>query len=470
MFKLEEIEKYTNGKIICGDKNKIISNYYLGERVKNINDYFYIPIIFRNFDREEYIIDNVKNGCVGFFINENFENKDKIEEIAKRINNDICIIEVKSVNDAIYKMGLKCRENNIEKPVIAVTGSVGKTTLCSLISQILKTQIKVLHDFNNENNNTKSHISLSYLFLDNYDMAVTEIGISDFGKMNDLSKLAKPLIAVINSIGTSHINKLKSKENILKEKLHITDYLRDKKILFLNDDDEYLKKIDKSEDYETRHYSINEAKNISRINGKISFDAKIYGIDTNFKLNLYEDYNIRNIILAIKIAEIFNIKYENIVKAINEFKPIDGRFKIIESVDKNIKLIDDTYSSCFESVKMGLETANKIESKRKIAVLGTIGALGTLEETSKMHEEIGMYFKNLNFDNIYLIGDFTKHILKGALTILEEKNIKRFKTLENLLEDLEKNIMEGDLIYLKESGFQNFERIINRLKLKFNII
>ena len=95
MFKLEEIEKYTNGKIICGDKNKIISNYYLGERVKNINDYFYIPIIFRNFDREEYIIDNVKNGCVGFFINENFENKDKIEEIAKRINNDICIIEEK---------------------------------------------------------------------------------------------------------------------------------------------------------------------------------------------------------------------------------------------------------------------------------------------------------------------------------------------------------------------------------------
>lgn len=470
MFKLEEIERYTNGKIICGDKEKIINNYYLGEKVKSINDYFYIPIIFRKFDREEYIIDNVKNGCVGFFINKDSENKGKIEEIAKRINRNICIIEVKSVNDAIYKLGLKCRENNIEKPVIAITGSVGKTTLCSLISQILKTQIKVLHDFNNENNNTSSHISLSYLFFDNYDMAVTEIGISDFGKMSNLSRLSKPSIAVINSIGTAHINKLKSKSNIVKEKLHITDYLKDKKILFLNSDDEYLKKLDKSEDYETRYYSINEAKNINRIDGKISFDTKIYGVDTNFKLNLYEDYNIRNIILAIKIAEIYNIKYENIVKAINNFKPIHGRFKIIESVDKNIKIIDDTYSSCFESVKMGLETANKIKSKRKIAVLGTIGAAETLEETSRMHEEIGMYFKNLNFDYIYLIGDFTKHILKGALSSFEEKNIKRFKALESLLEDLEKNTIEGDLIYLKESGFQGFERTINKLKFTFELV
>lgn len=152
--------------------------------------------------------------------------------MAQEINYSICIIEVESVNNAIYKLGIKCREDNIEKSIIAVTGSVGKTTLCSIISQVLKTEIKLLQDFKNENNNTESHISLSYLFLDDYDMAVTEIGISD------LSKLVKPSITVINSIGTSHINKLKSKENILKEKLHITD----KKALFLNSDDEYLRK------------------------------------------------------------------------------------------------------------------------------------------------------------------------------------------------------------------------------------
>ncbi|MCI9016546.1 MAG: UDP-N-acetylmuramoyl-tripeptide--D-alanyl-D-alanine ligase [Clostridia bacterium] len=466
MFKLKEIEEYTNGNIVCGNKDIIVENYCLTQKIREMKNYFFIPIIFRKVNRESYIIDHVKNGCIGFMIDKDSENRKEIEKLAQEINPNICIIEVESVNNAIYKLGIKCRENNIEKPIIAVTGSVGKTTLCSIISQVLKTEIKLLHDFKNENNNIASYISLSYLFPDNYDMAVTEIGISDFGKMSNLSKLVKPSIAVINSIGTAHINKLKSKENILKEKLHITD----KKILFLNSDDEYLRKVNESEDYEIRYYSMNEANNINRIDGKISFNTKVYGIDTNFKLNLYQEYNIRNIILAIKIAEIYNIRYENIIRAINDFRPVDGRFKVLKNVNRDITLIDDIYSSCFESVKMGLESANKIKSKRKIAVLGTIGAGSTLEETSKIHEELGNYFNNLDFDYIYLIGDFTKHIYKGALGVLEEKYIRKFKTIELLLEDLEKNIRDGDLIYFKESGFQNFDKIIEKLKNKFDII
>lgn len=469
MFKLKEIESITEGNIICGNKNIIVENYCLTQKIREMKNYFFIPIIFRKVNRESYIIDHVKNGCIGFMIDKNSENKKEIERQAQKINPDICVIEVELVNDAIYKLGIKCRENNIEKESIAVTGSVGKTTLCSMISQVLKTEIKLLHDFKNENNNTASHISLSYLFLDDYDMAVTEIGISDFGKMSDLSKLVKPSIAVINSIGTAHINKLKSKENILKEKLHITDYMKDKRILFLNSDDECLRKVNESEDYEIRYYSINEANNINRIDGKISFNTKVYGIDTNFKLNLYEEYNIRNIILVIKIAEIYKIKYENIVRVINEFKPVDGRFKVLKNENKDITLIDDIYSSCFESVKMGLESANKMKSERKIAVLGTIGAASTLDETSKQHEELGNYFNNLDFDYIYLIGDFTKHIYKGALSVLEEKYIRKFKTIDLLLEDLEKNITDGDLVYFKESGFQNFEKIIEKLKNKFEV-
>lgn len=470
MFKLEEVEKYTNGKIICGNRNTIIYDYCLTPKIKVVKNYLFIPIVFRKVNREKYIINHVRNGCLGFIIDKNSANRAEIEKLAREINPNVCIIEVESVNNAIYKLGIKCRENNIDKPIIAVTGSVGKTTLCSMISQILKTEIKLLHDFENENNNTASHISLSYLSLDDYEMAVTEIGISDFGKMSNLSKLVKPSIAVINSIGTAHINKFKSRGNILKEKLHITDDIKDKRILFLNSDDEYLMKVNKSKDYEIRYYSINEANNINRINGKISFHTKIYGIDTNFKLNLYEEYNIRNIVLAIKIAEMYNIKYKNIVKAINDFQALDGRFKMLKNINRDITLIDDTYSSCLESVKMGLESANKIESRRKIAVLGTIGAGSTLEQTSEIHEEIGNYFNNLNFDYLYLIGDFTKHIYKGALNVLEEKYIKKFKTIELLEEDLEKNITNGDLIYFKESGFQNFGKIIEKLKGKFGIV
>ena len=289
--------------------------------------------------------------------------------------------------------------------------------------------------------------------------------------MPDLSELVQPSIAVINNIGTAHIDNLKTKENILAEKLHITDYLRDKKILFVNSDDEYLKTVEESNNYNLKYYSINEAYNIVEADGKVSFTTKIYGRETDFDLNLYGTFHVRNIILAIKIAEIYNIKYENIVNSINEFQTVDGRFNVLRNDERNITVIDDVYNSCFESVTNGLDIANKMKSVRKIAVLGTIGSGSNgREATDTVHEELGNYFSNLNFDYLYLIGDFTKHILKTALNSFVEKNTKRFKTKETLIEDLKKLITDGDLVYIKDAGLQNFEVIIDELKKTYNLL
>ena len=117
--------------------------------------------------------------------------------------------------------------------IIGITGSYGKSTLTDLISKVLETEMKVLHDFYNDNNNTRWHLSRLLQDFDNYDIAVLEIGTSDFGRITSMSKLVKPSITVINSIGTAHINKFKTKENILEEKMHIVDYIKDKKILYL---------------------------------------------------------------------------------------------------------------------------------------------------------------------------------------------------------------------------------------------
>lgn len=468
MYTLKKLEIEILGKIINGDK-KITIYYFSAKKEINQNqkDYFYIPIIFKKENREKYILEHVKNGCIGFMISRNSEQYQNIIKEAKQINPNIGIIEVKDVNKALYQLAQECRQRNLDKPVVAITGSVGKTTICSLISQILSTEINVLHDFKNNNNNTGTLISLSYLNFDHYDMAVTEIGIANIGQMIPISQLVKPSIAVINSIGTAHIDNLKTKENILQEKMHITDDLKDDKILFLNIDDKYLKTVKESRDYKIKPYSLEEAKEITQKDGKISFTVKIYKEETRFNLNLYGIHYVRDIILAIKIAEIYNITYENIVKAINNFKPIDGRFKVYENKQKEIILIDDTYNSCWESIINGLKVSNEMKSKRKIAVLGTIGQSPNGKEgTSELHEQLGEYFKNLNFDYLYLIGDYTKHIFKGALKAFSEKSVIRFKTKELLEEQLEKEIKDGDLIYIKDAGLQGFEEIIDRLKIK----
>ncbi len=279
MYYLKEIEKYTNGKIINGNPEIKLKEYSLLKE-KHQPGEFFIPIKFKNTNREEFILEAVKSGAIGFMINKNSENYSSIVDQAKQINPEIGIIEIEDVNQAIYQLGLESRERNIDKPIIAVTGSVGKTTLCSLISKVLETEIKVLHDFKNENNNTRWHIARDLLYLENYDMAVIELGISNIGTMTQLSKLVKPSIAVINQISMAHINNLKTEENILKEKMHITDYIKDKKILFVNNDNCYLQTVEKSELYVKKEYSSKEAYDIQEENGKLSFKAKVYGKET----------------------------------------------------------------------------------------------------------------------------------------------------------------------------------------------
>lgn len=466
MFTLKELEKQTNGKMINGNPDTVISLYKAGTKSHTKNE-FYVPITFKNVNREIYIMDSVKHGGIGFFIEKDSSQYKEIINQALMINPNICIIAVENANETIYNLGLQIRKQNIDKEIIAVTGSVGKTGICSLISNILETEKAVLHDFNNSNNNTREFISTDMMTFENYEMGVLELGTARPGSMHYLSKLVQPSIAVINNIGTAHLNKFKTKEGIISEKIHITDFIKDKKLLFINGDDEYLKNLKDTQDYKVKKYSINEAYDVIEKDGQLGFKTTIYGKETEFNLNLYGKHHITDIILAIKIAEIYQISYENIVKGIMKYQAIDGRFKVWQNKENEITLIDDSYSSSYESVKSGLEIANKMESKRKIAVLGKMAALG--DEAPRIHEKLGDLFGKLDFDYLYLNGEFTKHIFRGALKHLEEKQIKKFKTKETLIEELKKNINNGDLIYIKAAGQQKFSEIVEDLKKEYKL-
>lgn len=247
--------------------------------------------------------------------------------------------------------------------------------------------------------------------------------------------------------------------------MHITDYIKDKKILFINADDAYLQKVEKTNLYDIRKYSLREAYDIKEYEGKPSFKTKIYGKETEFNLDLYGKHHISNIILAIKIGEIYNISYENIVKAINSFKAIDGRFKVIKNNQKNITIIDDAYNSSLIAAKFGLEIANKIESKRKIAVLGKLG-----EESHKMNEELGKFFENLEFDYLFTTGEYAENLIKGAEKFLKKENIKCFKEKNSLMSELDKTVEEGDLIYIKAANSEHFNEIVKYFKEKYGIL
>lgn len=355
-------------------------------------------------------------------------------------------------------MGKYNRQKNIHIPVIAVTGSVGKTSTCEMIASILKQERKVFSD--NRNNNTRLLLSLLLLDIDNYDIAVLEAGIASKGKMEPISELLEPSIVVINNIGTAHIGNLGSKENILKEKLLLTKYMKDDKIVFLNDNDSLLKNLKLDKQYNTIRYSIDETSNIKQENNILTFNKDVYGKSTHFTINAIGEHNVSNAVCAIKIGELLNISIENIIKGIKEYKNVNRRFNITKQ--NGFTIIDDTYNASLASMQAGLKSANNIQDcKRRIAVLGEMLDLGDFAKD--LHSQVGETFKDLNFDVLLTQGEYTKYICENAKQYIKTDKVINFESQDDLINELLNIISQGDLIYLKASNKMQFNNIVCKL-------
>ncbi|MFR0822644.1 MAG: UDP-N-acetylmuramoyl-tripeptide--D-alanyl-D-alanine ligase [Clostridia bacterium] len=457
MYTLKEIAKITEGKILKGDAQTSITEFSI-RRKEHCKGAFYIPI-FCNEDRQQYIIDAVKAGATGYMISNKYDRKEDIIEESLDINPEIMILEVENINQAIYQMASMSREQNKTIPIIAVTGSVGKTSICAMLTSILKQEKVVLSD---EGNNHNTKVLLSHLLLDiqNYEIAVLEAGIASKNAMEPIAKLLEPSIAVINNIGTAHIGNLGSRENILKEKLQLTKYMQGEKIVFLNEEDDLLRKVKLDKDNKVYKYSLKEASHIQQQEDKIVFRTKVYDKETTFTLQAYGEHSVSNAICAIRIAEHFNIQKENIQKGLQGYRNVHRRFEVINQ--KGYTMIDDTYNASLASMEAGIKSANLIKKcKRRIAILGDMLELG--EYAKELHTRVSEIFETVDFDMILTQGEKAKYITEAAKAYMPGKVVKHFDTQEALIDFLLSQVKEGDLLYFKASKKMGFDKIVKKL-------
>ena len=455
MLNVKELVIATNGKLINGDENFIPRKYVIDSR--NVEERpFFIPIIGESTDGHKYIIDAVNNGICGFFINKDYIDKENVIKSSININKDICIIEVDDTKEALYKAGEYNRNKHIDIPVVAVTGSVGKTSTREMISSVLKTSKNVLTT--KANYNSLIGAPIMALEMEDQDICVFEIGTDSFGEIERLSNLVKPNVGVITVIGTAHIGIFKSREGIFNEKIQITSHMIKPSILIINGDDDYLVKVNSNDKYNVIKYYIEDAKNVVQCNDNIEFEASVYDKQNRLTINQIGMHNVKNALCAIKVGECFNISTENIIKGIANYKNFSRRLETIKLKD-NITLIDDTYNASIDSMKSGLKTVNELKAKRKIAVLGDMLELG--ESSAKLHGEIGKVINTLNYDIIYLFG---KEIKNTAKTINNQIKVNIYDDIDKLINDLNHEIKDGDVVYLKASNGMKFNRIIDVLK------
>lgn len=461
MFLIKEIRDITNATIINGSEDICIKKFNVSKKNHNKDD-FYIPIFWRE-DRQKYIMDAVKANAIGYMISSQCENKDRIIQESIEINPNIIILQVEDINEAIYKMARTKREQNMDVNVIAVTGSVGKTSTTEMIASILREEKRVLSDTGN--NNTKPLLSWLMLDIEDYEVTVLEAGMGNKNVMEPISKLLIPSIVVINNIGTSHIGKLGSKEAILEEKLKLITHMKDEKVVLLNDDDTMLQTVKLDEEYDVKRYSLKEAKNIVQHEDFIRFETMVYGENTEICIKAYGEHNVLNAICAIRVAELLNIKRENIRSGIDNYRSVNRRFNVVKK--NGYIVIDDTYNASVDSMKAGLISANQMQGcKRKIAILGDMLELGDYSE--ELHKQVGELFAKLDFDFLLTYGENTQHICDSCKEYMKNKTVIKFDEREQLINYVLQEIKKGDLIYLKASRKMAFDEIVEKMLEKVN--
>lgn len=455
MLNVKELVKSANGNLLNGNLEYIPENYIIDSR-NIVGNPFFVPIIGEKVDGHEFIINAVKSGICGYFINKNCNKKENIVSETKKINSNIIIIEVDNTKEALYNAGKYNRNKHIDIPVVAVTGSVGKTSTREMIASVLRTEKNVLVTRSNYNSIIGAPIMA--LQIGEQDVCVLEIGTDFNGEIKRLSNLLKPNVGVITMIGTAHIGVFGSRENIFKEKIQITSHMANNSVLILNGNDDFLSSVVSNDKFLVKNFKNEDIYNLIEDIDGIKFKTNIYGKEEFVNITQIGAHNAKNAVCAIKVAECFGLNSENILKGISNYQNFSRRLEKI-NIKNDILLIDDTYNASIDSMKSGLATIDNLNTKRKIAVLGDMLELGEYSES--IHSDIGKMFEKLNYDILYVLGKESKYIAKEASKYVQTKE---YDEIEKLILALKSELKSGDVAYFKASNGMKFNKIINALK------
>ena len=367
--------------------------------------------------------------------------------------------------------------SQLDIKVVGITGSVGKTSTKEFVASVLSQKYRVLKTEGNYNNEVGLPLTVLRIRED-CEVAVLEMGISDFGEMHRLSKIAKPDVCLITNIGQCHLENLGTRDGILKAKTEIFDFMQEGGQICLNGDDDKLVTIREvrgsipvffgcgsnnavyADTYENRGLIGSRAQiHMKGIAGHdaCSFEAEI---------PLPGEHMLYNALAATAAGMLFGLTAEEIQEGIRTVKAVDGRSHVIRT--DRLTLIDDCYNANPVSMKAALDLLHMTElsevfedAARKVAVLGDMFELGTDE--AALHREVGVYAAKKQIDVLVCVGNLCKYMYEGAQAVRSVTNCYYFEDKEALEAQMDTVIQDGDLVLVKASHGMHFEELIKML-------
>lgn len=410
----------------------------------------FIAIKGERFDAHDFVGEAVSSGAV-------------CAVTERAVDGAKCII-VDSTRAAYLSIAHHYR-NKFDIPLVAVTGSVGKTTTKDFIWRVLSESFNTHKTPENRNNDIGLPETLLNLNKE-HQAAVIEMGMNHQGEISKLSTVAAPTICVITNIGTSHIENLGSRENILKAKLEILDGADKNAPVIMCKDDEYLKKAD-LRGRRTVWYSVEDtsadvyAKDITIHDDSVSFTICEQGGEIKAKMNVLGLYNVKNALAAYCVGRELKMKPEDIVSGIAKFKT-DGIRQTIEKLGE-MTIIKDCYNASPDSMGSALELLDSVKTDgRRIAVFADMKELGKMSK--ELHTKVGGFVSKSKTDILLCFGDDSRYIVSGAVKAgFKEENAKFFTDKNELCDYLNDIKRDGDTILFKASRAMKLEEVIEKL-------
>lgn len=445
---LHEVATACQGQILQGEPNIHITQISNDTRTLQ-KGALYVPLVGEAFDGHRFIAQAFERGAAACLTMDQ----------AQVANGPLIYVAdtLKALQDLAHYQAKQAKV-----PVVAVTGSVGKTSTRDLIGAVVASQYKTLKTEGNFNN----HIGLPLTILRYQDeeAMVLEMGMNHFGEIARLSQIANPDIAVITNVGTAHIGNLGSRENILKAKLEIVSGMKANGTLIINADNDLLGEFSqnaKTFPYHIKTFGIHneadvKAENVILEENQSHFTYHGY----SFTVPVAGEHFVSNALSAIAVGECLHIPYEKMQAAIASFELTKKRMDILTLKDQ-IRIIDGSYNANLDSMLSSLAVLGKYEN-RKIAVLADMLELG--EYAKELHFQTGQACEKNHIDVLVCIGKESKEIINGAKNVPEKH---WFQTNQEAIAYLQKKLQAKDVVLVKGSNSMHLKEIVENLKETF---
>ena len=376
-------------------------------------------------------------------------------------------IQVDSCEQALKDIAEHYR-TSLDIKVVGISGSVGKTSTKEMIASVLRQKYRVLKTEGNFNNEIGLPLTV-FNIREEHEIAVLEMGISGFGEMTRLAKVARPDICVLTNIGSAHLENLGSRDGILKAKTEMFTYMNAGGTIILNGDDDKLRGFTPENGISPVYFGLDSS---CAFRAEHIVNRGLKGTTAEFvtpvsrfcaHINIPGSHMVHNALAGIAVGYALGMTDEEIARGIEANVTIAGRNNLIET--DRYTIIDDCYNANPASMKASLDVLSFADT-RTVAILGSMFELG--ETSEKMHYDVGVHAAKAGINVLICIGDLTRSTARGAEETAEKKGLStkvfHFDTKADFFREAGNLLKEKDTILVKASHGMEFPEIVKHLQ------